>query len=146
MEKNYHQKYFEDNKERLLAYQKEWYEKNKEKRKAYMRQYQKKYNQEKKTEFIKIYKLVYRGEVIYVGLTKLTLNRRKNSANYSVPKEIYKESEILLIEETYDPSRERYWIEHFLSIGCTLLNKRNGNHNESTRKSYQKLKNNLPKF
>lgn len=75
---------------------------------------------------IKIYKLIYNEEVIYVGLTKLTLNRRKRSANYSVPKEIYKLSKIELIEETNDKGRERFWIEHYLKLGAPLMNKRNG--------------------
>jgi hypothetical protein len=86
---------------------------------------------------IKIYKLIYKDEVIYVGRTKLTLNRRKNSSNYSIPKEIYKSSTIELIEETDDISRERYWINYYLSIGAKLMNKRGGDHNEETLKEYR---------
>lgn len=86
---------------------------------------------------IKIYKLIYKDEVIYVGRTKLTLNRRKNSFNYSIPKEVYKASTIELIEETDDISRERYWINYYLSIGAKLMNKRGGDHNDKTLKEYR---------
>ena len=75
---------------------------------------------------IKIYKLIYNDKVIYVGLTTLSLSRRKSTTNYSVPKEIYKESKIELIEETIEKNRERFWIEHYLSLGEPLMNKRNG--------------------
>lgn len=87
---------------------------------------------------IKIYKLIYEGQVIYVGKTKLKLYRRKNSHNCSVPKDIYKESQIELIEETNDVSRERFWIQYYTSIGCILFNKRNGDHNNKSLKEYQK--------
>ena len=87
---------------------------------------------------IKIYKLEIEGEVIYIGKTKLTLKRRKGSANYSVPTDIYKASTISLIEETEDVSRERFWIEHYTQIGCKLYNKRNGDHNQHTKEEQQK--------
>lgn len=74
----------------------------------------------------KIYKLIFNNEIIYIGITKLKLSRRKNSPNYSVPKEIYKKSEILLIEETDDKSRERYWINFYRNEGIKLYNKRGG--------------------
>jgi hypothetical protein len=81
---------------------------------------------------MKIYKLIYDGEIIYVGLTTLSLSRRKGSANYSVPKEIYKKSKIELIEETDNSGRERYWINYYLSIGCNLYNKRGGDYDKET--------------
>ena len=88
----------------------------------------------------KIYKLIYKGEIIYVGRTKLTLSRRKNSANYSVSNDIYKESIIELIEETEDVSRERYLIDFYRSSGSKLMNKRGGDHNDDTKYEYIKAK------
>lgn len=84
---------------------------------------------------IKIYKLIYKGDIIYVGKTKLTLKRRKSSSNYSVPKEIYKECLIELIEEVDDVSRERYWIDFYIKSGINLMNKRGGD----TKIGYTKL-------
>lgn len=88
---------------------------------------------------IKIYKLVYDDKIIYVGLTTLPLYRRKGSANYSVPKEIYKQSKIELIEETTEKNRERFWIEHYLSLGEPLLNKRNGDYSTKDEAYKDKL-------
>jgi len=82
---------------------------------------------------IKIYKLIYEGEVVYIGLTKLKLYRRKGSANYSVPPEIYKLCRIELIEETLDKGRERYWIDFYLKNGAKLFNKRGGDFTDSTQ-------------
>lgn len=116
------------NKDKIKEYQKEYRERNKDK----INEYRKKYYEENKdkingkTDTFKIYKLIYNEEVIYVGLTKLSLSRRKSSSNYSVPKEIYKLSKIELIEETNDKGRERFWVEHYLKLGATLMNKRNG--------------------
>ena len=89
---------------------------------------------------IKIYKLIYKGEIIYVGKTKLTLKRRKGSLNYSVPDDIYKESTIELIEETEDVSRERYWIDLYRDSGINLMNKRSGDHSDDTKYEYIKAK------
>jgi hypothetical protein len=89
---------------------------------------------------IKIYKLIYKGEIIYVGKTKLTLKRRKGSLNYSVPDDIYKESIIELIEETKDVSRERHWIDLYRDSGINLMNKRGGDHNDDTKYEYIKSK------
>ena len=129
-QKEYQKEYREKNKDKIKEYQKEYQKRNKDKLKEYQKEYQKrnkdKFNQYGKTDTLKIYKLIYNGEVIYVGLTKLTLNRRKSSANYSVPKEIYKLSKIELIEETDDKGRERFWIEHYLKLGAPLMNKSNG--------------------
>lgn len=75
---------------------------------------------------IKIYKLIHEGQTVYIGLTKLKLYRRKNSANYSVPPEIYKQCKIELIEETNDKGRERFWIDFYLKNGAKLYNKRGG--------------------
>jgi hypothetical protein len=69
----------------------------------------------------KIYKLIHNGVVVYVGKTKQTLKRRKAGeyrGNASV-QEIYKECDMVLIEETNDVSRERYWIDYYRD---TLLN------------------------
>jgi hypothetical protein len=99
-----------------------------EKRKEYMKNWMANYNNSNKSECYKIYRLTYDDKTIYVGHTRLPLNRRKNSNNYSVPKEIYKLSKIELIEETQDRSRERYWIEYYMSKGEPLMNKRNGDY------------------
>jgi len=37
-------------------------------------------------------------------------------------------STIELIEETTEKNRERFWIEHYLSLGEPLMNKRNGDY------------------
>ena len=81
---------------------------------------------------MKIYKLIKDGEVIYVGRTILSLNRRKNSNFYKIPRDISIDCEIELIEETDDKSRERYWIDYYRKLGHHLYNKRRGDfkHNE----------------
>ena len=79
---------------------------------------------------MKIYKLVKDSEVVYVGRTKLTLSRRKSSGFYNLDQDFIRECQIELIEETDDRSRERYWIDYYLSIGCKLLNKRNGDYKD----------------
>ena len=73
----------------------------------------------------KIYKLVYNGVVVYVGKTKQTLKRRKKGGYKGNPdvQAIYKECDMVLIEETSDVSRERYWIEYYKE---SLLNIRPG--------------------
>jgi hypothetical protein len=96
-------------------------------RNKYHNEYYHKNKKKNKSDIIKIYKLIYNQEVIYIGLTTLTLSRRKSSDNYSVPKEIYKLSKIELIEETNNKGREKFWIEHYLRLGAPLMNKRNGN-------------------
>ena len=63
----------------------------------------------------KIYKLVYKGEVVYIGKTKTSLNRRKRAGYHwnEFLQSIRKECEMILIEETDDVSRERYWIDFY---------------------------------
>lgn len=96
---------------------------------------------------MKIYKLIYNDKPIYIGLTKGTLERRKGGSNGSVPKEIYKESKIELIEETEDVSRERFWINHYLEMGFELYNRQMGNgwdritHTNEYHKVYYREKN-----
>jgi hypothetical protein len=116
-----------DRKEYMSEYMKKWRDENREKLNKYHNEMYHKNKEKNKSDIIRIYKLIYDEEVIYVGLTTLTLSRRKSSANYSVPKEIYKLSKIELIEETNDKGRERFWIEHYLKLGAPLMNKRNGN-------------------
>jgi hypothetical protein len=91
----------------------------------------------------KIYKLIHRGIVVYVGKTKLTLHQRKSCGyrqNLSI-QAIYKECDIILIEETDDVSRERYWVDYYKD---TLLNKRNGDtglsHKEVVKQWYESNK------
>ena len=74
---------------------------------------------------VKIYKLIYKGDIVYVGKTTQRLERRK-AAGYGNTLPFFKECLIELIEETNDVSRERYWIERLRSEGHTLLNKEAG--------------------
>lgn len=70
----------------------------------------------------KIYKIIYHNEIIYIGQTKMSIERRFSCRHPNIPKDIKKESYIELIEETNDISRERYWIDYYRSIGCNLYN------------------------
>jgi hypothetical protein len=63
----------------------------------------------------KIYKLIYNGDVVYIGRTKMTLKERRK-AGYKwneYLQSIRYECEMILIEETDELSRERYWIQHY---------------------------------
>lgn len=51
----YHKKYYEENKEKIIEQHREYYEKNKEKRREHMREYYKK-NKEKYREYMREYK------------------------------------------------------------------------------------------
>jgi hypothetical protein len=75
----------------------------------------------------KIYKLIYNGEVVYVGKTTQTLEDRKHGGYGKNPElqKIYKKCDIVEIEKTNDVSREQYWIDEF-SKSYNLLNKRKG--------------------
>lgn len=70
----------------------------------------------------KIYKLIYNGEVIYIGKTKNTLKIRFSQKYPKIPIEIKKQSSIELIEETDDISRERFWIKYYIDLGYKLYN------------------------
>jgi hypothetical protein len=88
---------------------------------------------------IKIYKLLFNNEVIYIGKTKQKLTRRKNGGyGKTISRDFLKECSIELIEETDDVSRERYWIDHYLKQGCLLLNitKGDGLNYKEYRKEY----------
>ena len=92
---------------------------------------------------IKIYKLIYNGEIIYVGKTKQKYLSSRKSIGYKWNKQLHnlsKESKIELIEETIDILRERYWIERLRSEGCILLNKQKGSgfDNKEYHKEYGK--------
>jgi hypothetical protein len=63
---------------------------------------------------------------VYIGKTKLELDKRKR-CGYGKNVPFYQECEIELIEVTDDVSRERYWIEYYLSIDAPLLNILKGN-------------------
>jgi hypothetical protein len=92
---------------------------------------------------IKIYKLVYHKQVVYVGQTKLPLYRRKAGSYHNIDKEYIKKCEIEIIEETDDVSRERYWIKYYRDLGCNLLNKNDGDYlNEEQKKIIRNKKNN----
>lgn len=73
---------------------------------------------------MKIYKIIYKEMVIYVGKTKMNLQKRHQAGHPYYPE--YKMGRIELIEETDDKRRERYWIEYYRNIGEPLLNKQNG--------------------
>jgi hypothetical protein len=73
----------------------------------------------------KIYKLIHKGDVVYVGRTKSTLAKRKAWGYKGCGVEsIAKHCSIELIEETDDLSKERYWID-FYGID-SLLNESKG--------------------
>lgn len=114
-------------------YCREWRQKNKDKVKE-----DSIINSKKRYDGLKIYKIIYKGDVIYIGKTILKLKVRKSCKNYSISDDIYKKSEIELIEYTNDVSRERYWIDYYTSIGTKLLNKRNGDHSIDTITKYRK--------
>ena len=87
----------------------------------------------------KIYKLVYEGEVVYIGKTKTSLSVRKSKKNYNEDvMAILDSCEIILIEETDNVSRERYWI-NFYGID-NLLNIRKGDgRTDEERKETRRL-------
>jgi len=92
---------------------------------------------------IKIYKLIYDNEIVYIGQTKLKYLSMRKAAGYGDTVPFFKECSIELIEETSDSSRERYWIERLRSEGHPLLNKRRGvtgldkkEYNKEYRKEY----------
>ena len=97
----------------------------------------------------KIYKLIYKNDIIYVGSTKQKyLSQRKAVGYPNIPKDIWKNSDIILLEETDDKLREEYWIKYHINNGCILYNIRfiltdnelMNNKKESIKKSYQKNK------
>ena len=100
--------------------------------------------------------MVYNGEVVYIGQTKTSLQRRK-WAGYrgTVISEIANECDMILIEETDDVSRERYWIEFHkdtiwnISKGDTGLTKKelkikwiSENKDKINQKQRERLENN----
>jgi len=77
-------------------------------------------------KMIKIYKLIYKGDIVYVGQTKQKYLSNRKAIGYGDTVPFFKECSIELIEETTDVSRERYWIEKLRSDGHNLLNKLKG--------------------
>lgn len=91
-----------------------------------------------------IYAIVYKEVVIYVGITKTTINKRFAAPHPFIPKEIKAQSYPLLLEETDDAADERIWIKLFRSLNYPLYNIRNGNgldytdyNKEHQRKNYK---------
>ena len=75
----------------------------------------------------KIYKLIYQGEIVYVGRTMRSLKERKKSGyKGTCVQDISDDCVMELIEETNDVSREKYWIDEIKKTS-NLLNKRGGN-------------------
>ena len=72
----------------------------------------------------KIYRLIYKGDVVYVGQTKKELEvRKKIGYHFNNDVDLIKNECIIeLIEETEDISRERYWISYYRDMGVNLLN------------------------
>ena len=63
---------------------------------------------------MKIYKLIYNNEVIYIGKTKQKyLSSCKSSGYPNIPSDISKKSIAELIEETDDIERYNYWIDYY---------------------------------
>lgn len=100
---------------------------------------------------IKIYKLIYNNEIVYVGKTKLKYLSTRKAQGYGNTVPFYRDCSIELIEETNDISRENYWIQRLKQEGHPLLNK-NGGHGWSNilnsyvnnikeyKREYQRLK------
>jgi hypothetical protein len=90
----------------------------------------------------KIYKLIYKGEIVYIGQTQRTFQERKKSKYNSNEKlkAIQKDCIYELIEETEDKSKERFWISFYKNQGCNLLNVRSGDglDYDQYKKSYKK--------
>ena len=91
----------------------------------------------KTSKKIKIYTLIYQGQIVYVGQTTMKYLSSRKSSGYGNTVPFYKECTIHLIEETDDVSRERYWIEKLKKEGHPLLNKEAGA-SGLDKKEYQK--------
>lgn len=74
----------------------------------------------RKEKRYRVYRLIYDGDIIYVGITSKTLKQRLDSG-YKWLK-IDGLIKIELIEETSDFKREEYWIKEYESQGTKLLN------------------------
>ena len=75
----------------------------------------------------RVYKLIKDGEVIYVGITKHTLRRRKSIGYRTNPNGLHSirhQCDIELLEETDDVARERYWMDVYKD--SPLLNAKGG--------------------
>ena len=93
-----------------------------------------------------IYGVVYNEKVIYVGLTRLSIEARFKNIYPNIPKEIKQASYPLLLEQTDDPKAEREWIKVFNCCEWPLYNIQKGNgldykeyQRENQRKNYKKL-------
>lgn len=88
----------------------------------------------------KIYKLVYDNQVIYVGSTTMKKLCQRKAVGYpKIEKEIWKTSKIILIEETYDKTKEQFWIDYYKDMNCLLYNKNSAistNKSEYDKKRY----------
>lgn len=76
----------------------------------------------------KIYRIVYEGEVLYVGKTKRTLKERLKTGFKFIPglESTIHKCQIEVIEETDDASRERFWIEEYKKHNMCWCNTRRG--------------------
>jgi len=94
----------------------------------------------------RIYGIVHNEKVIYVGLTRGSVERRFKNIYPHIPKEIKQDSYPLLLEETDDPKAEREWIKVFECCEWPLYNIQKGNgldyttyNRENQKKNYRKL-------
>jgi hypothetical protein len=92
----------------------------------------------------RIYKLVLDAKVIYIGITTLSLKRRKQNLDSSKHPNVdmFKRATIELVEETDILSRERYWIDYYLTANEPILNIRLGNGLDYREHSRQFAENN----
>lgn len=86
---------------------------------------------------IKIYKLVYEENVIYIGQTTQSIGRRvRKGGHNNIPVEIYEKCVVEVIEETDDIRREQYWIDYYIELGCKLYNKNRSPQSLSNKEYY----------
>jgi hypothetical protein len=97
---------------------------------------------DKKEKKYRVYHLLSKsGDIIYVGITTNTLRKRLSGGYTWLDIEEY---DMELIEETEDPTRERYWIEKYTEQGYKLYNSHipsdieRGYIKANSRKEYQK--------
>lgn len=70
----------------------------------------------------KIYKIEFECIPIYIGITKNSIADRASGGWPLIPKDILKQSKIIIIEETDDKTRELYWINKYRDDSYELYN------------------------
>ncbi len=90
----------------------------------------------------RIYQIKHNDEIIYVGCTTLSLDKRKKNGYKYITKSILNNSNIELLEETTDKTRERYYILKFRNEGYPLVNIQKGygyDNNEYMKDNFDKF-------